>query len=88
MMKSFTTRLATWRQDRTSLRELSRLGERELADLGIGRADVRAAASGAPVVTSEDVDAVVTNRFAPIASLGADMPNPTRITPSPMCLAA
>ena len=78
MMKSFATRIATWRQYRTSLRELSRLSNRELEDLGIGRADIRAVASGAPVMTSEEVDAAVDNRFAPARLGGRDMPIPSR----------
>lgn len=40
MIKSLTTRLAAWRRYRDSVRELSRLSDRELNDLGIGRADI------------------------------------------------
>ena len=42
MMKSIATKIASWRRYRESVRELSRLSDRELADLGIGRADIDA----------------------------------------------
>jgi uncharacterized protein YjiS (DUF1127 family) len=32
--------LRTWRRYNQSLRELSRLGDRELADIGLARADI------------------------------------------------
>ena len=41
MMKSLATRIAAWRRYRESVRELSRLSDRELNDLGIGRADIQ-----------------------------------------------
>ena len=40
MIKSLTTKFATWRRFRESVRELSRLSDRELNDLGIGRSDI------------------------------------------------
>ncbi len=40
MMKTFATKIAAWRRYRESVRELSRLSDRELNDLGIGRADI------------------------------------------------
>lgn len=40
MFKTFATKIATWRRYRDSVRELSRLSDRELSDLGIGRADI------------------------------------------------
>lgn len=40
MMKTFATKIAAWRRYRESIRELSRLSDRELNDLGIGRADI------------------------------------------------
>ena len=40
MLKTLTTKLAAWRRYRESVRELSRLSDRELNDLGIGRADI------------------------------------------------
>lgn len=39
--------IANWRREREAVRELSRLSDRELADLGIARADIRAVAEGA-----------------------------------------
>ncbi len=40
MIKTIATKVAAWRRYRESVRELSRLSDRELADLGIGRADI------------------------------------------------
>lgn len=40
MIKSLTSRYVSWRRFRESVRELSRLSDRELNDLGIGRADI------------------------------------------------
>jgi uncharacterized protein YjiS (DUF1127 family) len=40
MMKTLTAKLHAWRRFRESVRELSRLSDRELNDLGIGRADI------------------------------------------------
>ncbi len=37
---SIANKLNAWRRYRTSVRELSRLSDRELSDLGIGRADI------------------------------------------------
>ena len=49
---------ASWRREREAVRELSRLTDRELADLGIGRSDIRdvagAAARGAAHRPSDD----------------------------------
>jgi uncharacterized protein YjiS (DUF1127 family) len=41
MIKSLTVKFAAWRRYRDSVRELSRLSDRELNDLGIGRADIQ-----------------------------------------------
>lgn len=40
MFKTLSLRIAAWRRYRDSVRELSRLSDRELNDLGIGRADI------------------------------------------------
>ena len=40
MIKTLTSKYLTWRRFRESVRELSRLSDRELNDLGIGRADI------------------------------------------------
>ena len=37
--------IASWRREREAVRELSRLSDRELADLGIDRFDIRAVAA-------------------------------------------
>ena len=44
MLKSLTLKIAAWRRYRDSVRELSRLSDRELADLGIARFDIRSVA--------------------------------------------
>ena len=41
MIRSLTVKIAAWRRYRESVRELSRLSDRELNDLGIGRADIQ-----------------------------------------------
>ena len=43
-IKDITTKLAAWRRYRESVRDLSRLTDRELNDLGIGRSDIEAVA--------------------------------------------
>lgn len=40
MMRILTLKFQTWRRFRESVRELSRLSDRELNDLGIGRDDI------------------------------------------------
>ncbi|RYB05107.1 DUF1127 domain-containing protein [Lichenibacterium ramalinae] len=57
MFKTFTTRLAAWRRERETIRELSQLTNRELADLGIGRGDIPFVAAGASV---DDVQSFIT----------------------------
>ena len=39
-LNSIASKIQKWRQYRASVRELSRLSDRELNDLGIGRADI------------------------------------------------
>ena len=39
-LKSLTVKMQEWRRYRESMRELSRLSDRELNDLGISRADI------------------------------------------------
>ena len=39
--------IAQWRREREIVRELSRLSDRDLADLGISRADIPSVAGGA-----------------------------------------
>jgi len=40
MILSILTFLQSWKRYNTSLRELSQLGDRELADIGITRSDI------------------------------------------------
>ena len=58
-MLNFITR---WRREREAVRELSRLSDRELADLGIARSDIRSVAAGTPPMTSDEVVFVATLR--------------------------
>ena len=39
-IKNIAQKLQDWRKQRSSIRELSRLSDRELADLGIRRSDI------------------------------------------------
>ena len=43
-LKSISAKLQVWRRYRVSIRELTMLSDRELADLGIGRGDITAIA--------------------------------------------
>ncbi|MGI3904094.1 MAG: DUF1127 domain-containing protein [Janthinobacterium lividum] len=45
--------ISTWRRERETIRELARLTDRELADLGIARSDIRSVAAGAPISRDE-----------------------------------
>ena len=51
-------RLAAWREERRIYRELSSYTDTELADLGMGRGDVRAAARGHAVMLFRDAGLV------------------------------
>ena len=51
-------RLAAWREERRIYRELSSYSDAELADLGMGRGDVRAAARGHAVLLFRDAGLV------------------------------
>lgn len=44
MFDNFRTKYKSWKQYRNTYEELSRLSNRELADLGIGRADIESVA--------------------------------------------
>ena len=46
-MLNFTAVWASWRREREAVRELSRLSDRELADLGLSRSDIHAVAEEA-----------------------------------------
>ena len=47
--------IARWRLRRDAVRELSRLSDRELADLGISRSDIKDVAAGAAAMTRDEV---------------------------------
>ncbi|HEX5509998.1 MAG TPA: DUF1127 domain-containing protein [Pseudolabrys sp.] len=44
MLTAFVRMLRNWRRYNQSLNELSRLGDRELADIGISRSDIHTVA--------------------------------------------
>jgi hypothetical protein len=44
MVKMIAEKVSAWRRYRTSVRELSRLTDRELSDLGLNRYDIDAVA--------------------------------------------
>ncbi len=56
--------IANWRREREAVRELSRLSDRELADLGIARADIRAVAEGAALAVRGEAAAITALRGA------------------------
>ena len=45
--------ISTWRRERETIRELARLTDRELADLGIARSDIRSVAAGGSLERDE-----------------------------------
>ena len=47
--------IVDWRRERDTISELSRMSDHELADLGIGRADIWAVASGATMPHQKEV---------------------------------
>ena len=61
MIKSIKSRLAAWRQHRETIRELSMLSDRELADLGIGRGDIPFVADGSLLAADEAFVATAAN---------------------------
>ncbi len=79
MFKSITTRLAVWKSRRETIRELSLLSNRELADLGISRGDIAFVADGSLFQSDE--------AFAP-ASLDDALIGPAWAAHAPTSLAA
>ncbi len=61
--------ISNWRRERSAVSQLSRLSDRELADLGIQRQDIKAVARFASVMTREEVTAIVEPPFV-FADLG------------------
>ncbi len=56
--------IANWRREREVVRELSRLTDRELADLGIARADIRTVAEGAALAVRGEAATLTAQRAA------------------------
>ena len=56
--------IANWRREREAVRELSRLSDRELADLGIARSDIRAVAEGAALAVRGEAATITALRSA------------------------
>ena len=61
--------ISNWRRRRSAVSQLSRLADRELADLGIQRQDIKAVARLASVTSRDEVAAVVEPPFV-FADLG------------------
>lgn len=59
--------IANWRRERETIRELSRLSDRELADLGISRADIHAVAAGAAPAERNETATLANDRAAAMA---------------------
>ena len=58
---------AAWRRYHESVRELSRLSDRQLDDIGIERDRIASVARIAPAMTRDDVDALVRARASAMA---------------------
>ena len=84
MIKTIATRFAAWLHERDVLRELSMMSTRELADIGLSRADIPFVAAGMPSADMEPIAAVAAFRATGVAPAG-----PVRATaPTPTSLAA
>ena len=79
MIKSIKSRFAAWHQHRETVRELSMLSNRELADLGIGRGDIPFVADGSLFA--------VESALAP-ATVDGTLIGPDRAAHAPTSLAA
>ncbi len=62
--------ISNWRRERAAVSQLSRLSDRELADLGIQRRDIQAVAHFASTMTRDEVATVIEPPFV-FAELGA-----------------
>ena len=88
MIKFFKTRLAARRQKRDTIRELSVLSNRELADLGIGRGEIPFVADGSPLLAGEVFVAVAAGEaFVAVAARKAPT-GPAPVGHAPTSLAA
>ena len=80
--------ISNWRRERAAVSQLSRLSDRELADLGIQRQDIKAVARFASAMTRDEVTAVVEPPFV-FADLGGRLPvEPANTLYRPTSLAA
>ncbi len=62
---------AAWRRRRETVREMSRLSDRQLADIGFARSDIAGAARLAPEISRDATGMLVHPRRRP-ARFGAD----------------
>ena len=77
-----------WRRERSAVNQLSRLSDRELADLGIERRDIKKVARFASAMTRDEVAAIVAPPFV-FADLGGSLPvEPDNTVYRPTSLAA
>ena len=58
--------IALWRHRRQAIRELSRLSDHELSDIGIARGEIETIVRQAPKAGREDIDAAAAPRRASI----------------------
>lgn len=65
--------ISNWRRERSAVSQLSRLSDRELADLGIQRQDIKTVARFASAMTRDEVAAVTERPFV-FAGLEASLP--------------
>ena len=69
--------ISNWRRERSAVSQLSRLSDRELADLGIQRQDIKAVARFASTMRRDEVAAIV--------KLGQTA-QPSRVPCRPFCV--
>ena len=80
--------ISNWRRERSAVSQLSRLSDRELADLGILRQDIKTVARFASAMTRDEVASVVEPRYV-FTDLGTHIPvEPANTGYRPTSLAA
>ena len=80
--------ISNWRRERSAVSQLSRLSDRELADLGIQRQDIKAVARFASTMRRDEVAAIVEPTFV-FADLGTRIAvEPANTAYQPTSLAA
>ena len=72
--------IAQWRNERVAVRELTRLPDRRLADLGIARADIKSVARAAASTVNDGVigSGVSSRRTEPVGVMAPSWANHNR----------